>query len=72
MIDLSDGLGSDLRHILKASRVGAELHSATIRSAERRDKRPSGCRFQAGNTRGATDGEDSSCSYGPRSGCGAA
>jgi thiamine-monophosphate kinase len=30
MMDISDGLATDLRHILKASKVGAALESAAI------------------------------------------
>ncbi|MDK2962673.1 MAG: thiamine-monophosphate kinase [Verrucomicrobiota bacterium] len=30
MMDISDGLATDLRHILKASKVGADINSATV------------------------------------------
>src|SRR6266403_1858269 len=59
MIDLSDGLASDLRHILKASRVGAELLSSAIpisRDARRAAKDESSNKSPL--LAALTDGED--------------
>jgi thiamine-monophosphate kinase len=59
MIDVSDGLAGDLRHILAASRVGAELHSASIpisREARRAAKATSSAKPAL--VAALTDGED--------------
>ena len=43
MLDLSDGLAGDLRHILRGSKVGAELFSPAIPISSRsKTRRPSG------------------------------
>lgn len=59
MIDLSDGLASDLRHILESSRVGAELLQDAIpisRDARKRGKAGDGAKPPL--IAALTDGED--------------
>jgi thiamine-monophosphate kinase len=59
MLDVSDGLAGDLRHILKASRVGAQLNSAAIpisREARRAAKAESSTKPPL--LAALTDGED--------------
>jgi thiamine-monophosphate kinase len=59
MLDISDGLTGDLSHILKASRVGAQLHSTSIpisREARRAAKAESSTKTPL--LAALTDGED--------------
>src|SRR5262249_24920292 len=59
MIDVSDGLAGDLRHVLKASRVGAELLSSSIPvSLEARRKAQAESSAKPPLLAALTDGED--------------
>ena len=59
MIDISDGLAGDMRHILAASHVGAELLSSTIPiSREARRAAKAGSSAKPALLAALTDGED--------------
>jgi len=59
MMDISDGLAGDLRHLLSASRVGAELLSSAIPiSAEARRAAKTGALAKPALLAALTDGED--------------